>query len=284
MLKRLFSTQEPRCRHRHTEKTHPKCFLDGKPIEAKGFPKILLFDIETAPIEALVWGLKQDYINPSNVVNDWFMLSWSARWLFADETFGDVLNSREAVTKNDYRIVKSLSELFEEADVVIGHNILGFDIPKLNTRLLYHNIQPPMYYQTVDTLRVARANFRITSNTLDYICSFLGLPGKEKVGLDVWKGCLRGDKASLRALLHYNKVDTLILEEVYVKLLPWIKNHPNVNLFSETDSVVCKNCGCSALEMSDKTYKTSVSEYQAFRCSKCKAPGRFNKSIKKARK
>ena len=38
---------------------------------------------ETAPMEVYVWGLKyNNYISPSNVIKDYSVLCWSAKWLF----------------------------------------------------------------------------------------------------------------------------------------------------------------------------------------------------------
>src|SRR3990167_3818406 len=52
----------------------------GIPINSKNpAPKILLFDIETTPNLAYVWGkYEQDVIQYKS---EWYMLSWSAKWL-----------------------------------------------------------------------------------------------------------------------------------------------------------------------------------------------------------
>ncbi len=54
-------------------------------------PRILLFDIETAPMEVFVWGLYKQFIPHTNVIKDWFILSWSAKWLYEDKILSAVV-------------------------------------------------------------------------------------------------------------------------------------------------------------------------------------------------
>lgn len=44
-------------------------------------PRVLLFDIETAPIIAHVWSLWENNVSLNQIVSDWHVLSWSAKWL-----------------------------------------------------------------------------------------------------------------------------------------------------------------------------------------------------------
>jgi hypothetical protein len=80
-------------------------------------------------------------------------------------------------------------------------------------------------------------------------------------------------------MLKYNKKDVVILEEVYLKLRPWIKNHPNMgNLAGDMD--VCANCGSEDITLiPDKYYHTSVGKYPLFRCNKCNAISRGRKKV-----
>ena len=102
-------------------------------------PKVLLIDIETTPMQCHVWGTWKQRIGHEQVINDWFMLSYSAKWLFDSKMYGSVLTHDEAISKDDSRITKELWKLFDQADVLIGHNINGFDLPKVQTRFLLNN-------------------------------------------------------------------------------------------------------------------------------------------------
>lgn len=232
--------------------------------------KILLLDIETAPVEAYVWNMWKQNIQPVQIISDWFMLTWSAKWLFEEEVIGAALTPKEAKKKDDKRIVKQLWHLLNEADIVIAHNGIDFDIPKINTRFLLHGYFPPSPYQVIDTLRHVRKQFAISHNKLDYINHFLNLPRKvSHEGFEMWKGCCNGVKEDLDKMLEYNLGDIKILEETYLFIRPWIKPHPNLGLFilDETQTR-CPSCGSTHLH-EEGHYHTQVNVYAAIRCNNC---------------
>lgn len=288
MLKNLFK-KEPRCKHRHTAKTHPKCFKDGVPIDidAKRLPKVLVFDIETSPLQAYVfqksvWG---GNVTDDQVISEWFMLAWSAKWLLDDNILSDRLTGKEAINENDKRVVKSLWKLLDEADIVIAHNGDKFDVPNMNTRFVYHSLPPTSPYQTIDTKVVAKRQFGFTHNSLNGLAKFFGLQTKKEVDFDLWKECVAGNEKALEYMEEYNRGDVELLEDVYMILRPWIKNHPNLGLYVEATEPVCPNCGSSEITWTGKFYYTSANKYATFKC-KCGAFGRarttsVDKEVKK---
>lgn len=236
------------------------------------FPKILLMDIETAPISAFVWRVWQENIGLEQIEKDWFTLSWAAKWLYDSRVMGEVLTPKESKEEDDYRIVKKLWQLFNEADIIIAHNGDGFDIPKMNTRFVLWGFEPPSSYRSIDTLKEARKHFSFTHNRLDYLGEVFGVGRKIETDFKLWKACLQGEKKSLDKMLKYNKQDVLLLEEVYLKLRPWIKSHPNLSIFM--DGKHCPYCGNDKLENSGK-YATQCNIYQSLRCKKCGGISRF---------
>ena len=262
-------TPELRCLHRKTARQHPNCHRNNNMVK---LPKVLLLDIETLPMQVFVWGLYKQRISPDNVVKDWSIVSWSAKWLFSSESMSSVVTSREALENNDRRIIEDVWKLMNSADIIIGHNSNSFDIKKLNTRFLLHGLPPPMYYQTIDTLSVLRNKFKISSNSLDYVTKFLGIGEKVHTTFELWKRCVVGDKEALQEMVTYNQGDVSLLEEVYVKIRPWITGHPNIGIYVDTNESVCPNCGSSELSWGGE-YVTQCGKYNAFRC-KCGAIGR----------
>lgn len=87
-------------------------------------PNILILDIETAPMKGYVFSLWKDSVNLDKLLADWYIICWSAKWLFGREVLGDCLTSAEAKAQDDRRIVMSLAKLLNEADIVVGHNCL----------------------------------------------------------------------------------------------------------------------------------------------------------------
>ena len=66
---------------------------------------------------------------------------------------------------------------------------------------------------------------------------------KMDTDFELWAQCMQGNDSSLEYMEKYNRYDVELLEEVYLKLRPWIKSHPNVGLYMETEESVCANCG-----------------------------------------
>jgi len=252
-------------RHRNSDQETPT-------LIAGRLPKILVFDVETAPLEAFIWQLKNDYISPTLLTRaNWFMLSWSAKWLFDPEIINDVVTPEEAIKEDDSRILASIWELIDEADIVISHNGKQFDHKILNMRWLMNQMLPPSPYKVIDTLQIARSTFKFPSYTLNYLLERLGLGTKLKhEGMGMWKKCIVGDEEALKNMSLYNDRDVFALEDLYLILRPWIKSHPNIGVFVESEKPVCRTCGSHHVsDMPGQVYTTNVSQYDLLRCDEC---------------
>ena len=224
-------------------------------------PKILLFDIETTPMPVWVWDFGKQYVPPTNLVKDndgnqkvWYVLSWAAKWLYDDNVISDIVSPEEAVSRDDSRVLSSIWKLLDEADIVIAHNGDRFDLRKLKARFLANNIMPPMPYKTVDTLKVARKEFALSSNKQDYITKLLGVQEKLDTDFQLWLDCMNGDTEALKRMERYNKHDVIGLEQMYLKLRPYITSHPNIAIMMEEN--VCSSCGSDSLTSVGKYYYT----------------------------
>jgi len=231
----------------------------------KDLPKILVLDIETAPLESYAWSQWKQNLYDDQIISNWFMLTWSAKWLFGDKVHSGRLTPKEALAEDDFRIVGDLRELLEQADVVIAHNGKRFDIPKINTRMVMHQYKPVKPYQQIDTLLIARKEFGFSSNKLDTLGKMFGVGEKIHTTMALWIGCKRGDDRSLRDMEKYNKQDVLLLEEVYLRMRPFIHSHPNVALFMDADKSVCPTCGSDKLTPAGNYY-TATSRFEAYQC------------------
>lgn len=240
-------------------------------------PKILILDIETAPMVGTFWriGYKVS-LTHENIMKDWFILSWAARWLFAPNTMGDVVTSEEALIGDDCRIMRSLWNLLEEADIVVAHNGSDFDIPKINTRFIMNDIMPPTPFMVLDTLKSARVH-SFSSNKLDYLGELVRRKGKLKTEYKLWLQCLAGEQEALDYMLKYNKEDVVLLEEVYLWLRPFMKSHPNLAMIAEAKELTCHVCLSNKL-VEAGPYYTSVNSYTIYRCTDCGALSRGRKS------
>ena len=255
--------------------------------EEKKGPKILVFDIETSPLKAFVWRLWKQNVHPMSgqLQNDFFIITWAAKWLFEEEVFSDKMTKKEVLQEDDSRVVKSLWKMIDEADVIIGHNIISFDIKKMNTRFLAHGLGLPSHCQTIDTYKHAKKTLAMTSNKLDYIAKFLGLTQKLSTTFELWEQCVKGNKKALKRMEKYNRGDIKTSEEVYLKLRPYIKPHPNLGLFLEDNIKRCPTCLSEELKITS-SYRTSTNVYDCVKCTDCQSisRSRANKTSKDFRK
>lgn len=238
-------------------------------------PRILILDIETTPLEAYIWQTQvwKARVNDEAVISRWYMLTWSAKWLFSKDTMSMRLRGEEVLEENDKRIVEGLWKVLNEADIIIAHNGDSFDIPNINTRFIVNGLPPTKPYQTIDTLRIAQKQFGFTHNSLNALAKVFGLTPKIETNYHLWKKCKNGDDIALEEMETYNRGDIETLEEVYLKIRPWIKGHPNLGLYMELDTPVCKNCGSTHIHEDGNYYYTSVGKYATLKCE-CGAYGR----------
>jgi predicted RNA-binding Zn-ribbon protein involved in translation (DUF1610 family) len=198
----------------------------------------LTLDIETAPNTGYCWGLWQQNISLNQLIESGYILCWAAKWTDKKGIF-----SR---SKGDADFLTCLHALLSEADAVIHWNGQRFDMPWVHSEMLLAGILPPSPYKQIDLLRTVRSQFKFPSNKLDYVSQALGLGHKTKgMSMDDWKGCMANDEKSWKKMLSYNKKDVALTEKCYFRLLPWIKNHPNINLHEplQRDSMKCPTCG-----------------------------------------
>lgn len=231
--------------------------------------KILLFDIETAPNLAWVWGkYEQDVIA---FERNWYMLTFAAKWLDDPKVIGYKLEDFPLYKKdkqNDRELVKRLWDLMNEADIIIAHNGDAFDVKKANVRFIEHGLTPPAPYKTIDTKKVAKKYFKWDSNKLDDLGQYLGLGRKlDTGGFELWQGCMNGDKKAWAKMLKYNKQDVVLLEKVYIKMRPWMNNHPNINSLEDRNNA-CDGCGSSYLQKRG-FHISKKGKIQRYQCQSC---------------
>jgi len=237
--------------------------------------KVLILDIETAPISAYVWGIWNQNVGTHQIQSDWFCLTWAAKWLFEDKVYSAKLKPKEVLEQNDKRIIEGIWRLVNEADIVIAHNGEKFDMPRLNSRFIINGLNPPLPYQQIDTLKHIRRQFGFTSNKLDYVNKLLNLERKKETNFELWERCMKGNANALSEMEEYNVQDVRILEETYLMIRAWIKPHPNMGLFIlDEKEHRCPNCGSAELEVMGKTYNTPANVYELMRCSNCGASSR----------
>jgi len=240
------------------------------PIKEKKAAKVLILDIETTPIVSFTWGLFDQNVALNQIIEDWSILSWAAKWMDSDKVFYSDTR-KEKNTRNDKKLLKEIWNLIDEADIVVGQNSTSFDIKKLNALFILNGMKPPSSFRQIDTMRVAKSKFKFTSNKLEYMSKNLceehvKLTERKFNGFDLWKACLNKNQEAFKELEAYNIEDVLATEELLKILMPWDKSI-NFNVYHDEHTNSC-TCGSTKFKKKGFVY-SNLAKYERFICTKC---------------
>lgn len=233
-------------------------------------PKILIFDLETAGVNAL----KPDL---SSIVNFGYK--------FVGEPEAHVLTidqfpkwfSRNGL--NDKPLLKAGLDIMAQADICVAHFGTYFDQPYLYGRCIINGLEPPAPAKLRDTWFIARKNFNFSGNRLAHLADILGVDQKKmrKDCPEHWPGwwlkAMAGNKTAIHEMAEYCAQDVQALEQVYLKLRPYDKAHPV--LIHNRD--VCGLCGGKVQYRGFEFAK--MHKYRRFQCVSC---GHWGRDSKKA--
>lgn len=219
-------------------------------------PRILLYDIESAPNLGWTWGkYEQDVID---FRASWYILSFAYKWLGEKRIHTVALPDFPNYKKDkedDAAVVGALYSLFCEADVLVAHNGDKFDQKKVAARAIKHGLGPWTPTKSVDTLKIARNRFAFTSNKLDDLGAYLGIGRKlPNTGFVLWRGCMEGDPKAWATMRRYNTRDVELLEQVYLRLRPWHVSHPRLTAYTDRPGCPC----CQSKEVQARGFNIAV--------------------------
>jgi hypothetical protein len=229
-------------------------------------PKVLFWDLENSPNIIAAW----DVYDTSAVwiEEEAHLLSFVAKWLDGPIIVKGLpdypLYKKEP--HNDRELAKDVRKLLHEADLVIAQNGDKFDVRKANAAFFKHGIPPPSPYETVDTLKQSRKNFYWPTYNLNDAVKRADVGEKIKTDKDLWRRCEAGDMTAWKSMLKYNKQDVIILEKYYLKLLPWIKNHPHF----KDNKPDCPNCNSTNVQGRGQGFN-KLGKVQRYQCMNCGA-------------
>ena len=137
----------------------------------------------------------------------------------------------------DHGVIYKLWKLLDKCDIAIAHNLNGFDHKKIQTRFIINEMPPPSHYQKIDTLAVARQQFKFTSNKLGYISEKLEAKQQkmDAGGMETWFGCERGEVKAWNKMIKYCDQDVRSDESIYEKFIPYIPKHPYLHTIDNKD-------------------------------------------------
>jgi len=237
-------------------------------IQIEKKPRIILWDIECTNLNA----------------NFGYMLCLGYKYLGDPKTHVISITDFPAFRKdptNDYYIVKAAGEVLSAADMWITWYGSRFDVPYIQSRLVYHKlpILPPVPH--VDGWRIAKYKMRLNSNRLASVTGFLELEEKTPLTGPIWIRAAAGHKPSVKYVVDHCLQDVRVLEQVYNRIKPLMTSHPGMGIL-EGKLVACPVCGSDKVQRRGY-HVTRVRKYHRFQCQKCGAWSNDGQSLASTR-
>lgn len=229
--------------------------------------KRLFYDIETSFNIVASWNIGYELnISHDSIIKERGIICICYKW--ADE---DKVHHLTWKRGDDKKMINDFIKVLNSADEIIGHNADAFDLKWIRTRALKHGINVFPTYNSVDTLKLARRQFRLNSNKLDYIGQFLGVGKKlETGGFDLWKSIiLDNDSKSMDKMVEYCKQDVLLLEKVFNKLNQYVNSKTHVGVLMGGDKCSCPECGSTKYTVSKRRITAAGLKKVQLQCRNC---------------
>lgn len=171
-------------------------------------------------------------LETSNLDADFSVLLSACIKPFGKETIvfrADNYPTWEKGRDNDYQIVKDIATELRKHAIVVGHYSQRFDIPFLRFKMTKHGLEPlpPMF--GVDTWRIAKNNFKMSSRRLDSLASAFDLGLKHPVEGRLWmKASYSGSREAMDEIVAHNIQDVIILERLACISFPYLRSIPRL--------------------------------------------------------
>lgn len=223
--------------------------------------KVLILDIETRPAQAYVWrAYGEQNIGVDQIIDSGGTICIGAKWLGEKETF--LFSDWE---HGHVDMLLYIHEMMSYADAVVTYNGSRFDLPKIQGEFLLHGLGPTPPCTSIDVLKSVR-KLGYFVNKLAYIGPLLVKAGKvETGGFKLWTDVMAGDEKAQKKMAKYCKQDVDLLEKLYLKIRPFILNHPHMGKVGANE---CGACGSHDVQ-SRGTRRTRAYKIQRLHCQSC---------------
>lgn len=232
-------------------------------------PRIAILDIERVPMRTKqleAWDMKSlQYrrLTPDDIDTWGRTICLAYRWLgearvhfIAEWQEG----GRAAFLQNAWNV-------YDEADMVVGHNSINFDTKHLQGEWELEGLGPSSPVQEFDTLLVARKRFNFEANHLDTLTKRLGLASKtDKYRSATAWAAVDGDEKAQRRIQRYNIGDVKATTGLYLRLRPW--GNSNLGVFIDGERQVCPACASPKVQRRGAAV-TKLGRYPRFHCQSC---------------
>jgi len=233
-------------------------------------PVIGTLDIETSPYLAFVWNMWDQNIGVEQIVEERTVVSFCWKPLGGKPVYMDTGGKGKSHVRNDYWLLVALSKILDDADIVIAQNGKAFDLKVVNARLMMHNLKPYSPIRIIDTRNAAKEVAAFPHNKLAWLSKHLTDSPKDDhrkfPGMELWAECLKDNPLAWAEMKKYNIQDVVATEKLYLRLRPWIANHPNLGVYMQKQC--CPACGSERVHKRGEQV-SQASAYVRFHCQDC---------------
>lgn len=223
--------------------------------------KVLILDIETSPTAAYVWrAYGEQNIGNEQIISNGGILCIGAKWLGEKESF--LFSDWEHGHKD---MLKRVHDMMSFADAIVSYNGAKFDLPKLQGEFLLNGLGPTPPCTHIDCLKAVR-KFGFFKNQLAYIGPLLLSDAKmSHEGFSLWTKVMEGNTGAQKRMAKYCVQDVKLTEKLYLKIRPFIANHPHMGKVGANE---CGACGSHDVQ-SRGTRRTRAYKIQRLHCQAC---------------
>jgi len=130
---------------------------------------------------------------------------------------------------NDKLITIAIANELRKHAIVIGHYSQRFDVPFFRAKMVKHGLEPlpPMF--GIDTWRIAKNNFKVSSRRLATLTNYFDLGLKHPVEGRLWmKAAYSGSREAMDEIVEHNKLDVSLLEQLSCISFPYLRSIPKL--------------------------------------------------------
>lgn len=217
--------------------------------------KILIYDIETSRVPAMVWWTGKQFINHDQLKSEPNIITIAWKWLGED----DVKHLTWDKNHSDKKMVSEFIKIYNEADMVIGQNNDRFDNRWVQSRAAKYDLEINNYIRSFDIMKESKRMFRLPSYSMKYMCKYFDVEQKlEHEGIKMWdkiqSGTSEEQEEYLQKMVNYNVGDIISTEALYYRLRKYFGHKIHLGVLNGEKKYACPTNGSLNISL----YKTTV--------------------------
>jgi len=233
--------------------------------------RVLVYDIETSRVPALVWGTGKTYIKHSQLRGRTKIISIAWKYVGEDKVHHLTWDKNHC----DKNMLANFLKHYNNAYMVIGQNNDNFDNKLVSTIAAYHRLRVDRFVKSFDIYKMAKKHFRLQSYSMAFMAEYFCLTLKQShEGLHMWDMIEFGNKSEqkeyLDKMVKYNKGDIVTTEELYMTLKPYFSTVTNNAVRKGLEKWRCPVSGSDDVKLMKTIYTEAGTVQRILYCNESK--------------